>query len=111
MEKCNSILASSEPLKTTSKVTKNDACVLQNQVSMIKDHERLNWNDDVLYILQNLLVNIDAQGNLQKIVNLQTNVSATFSNQGFYWYAGKFLVSFFIIKNSLKQSLISRFSW
>ena len=38
--------------------------------------------------LQNLRVEIDAQGNLQHIVNLQKSFDVQFSSQGFYWYQG-----------------------
>jgi lysosomal alpha-mannosidase len=47
------------------KITANDECILQNQ---------------------NLRVEIDANGNLQHIVNLQKQFDIAFSNQGFYWY-------------------------
>jgi lysosomal alpha-mannosidase len=47
------------------KITKNDECILQNQ---------------------NLRVEIDAQGNLEHIVNLKKSFAVGFSGQGFYWY-------------------------
>ncbi|CAF1134082.1 unnamed protein product [Adineta steineri] len=46
-------------------ITKNEICILQNQ---------------------NFRIEIDEQGNLKRIINLQKNINITFSNQGFYWY-------------------------
>ncbi|CAF2976334.1 unnamed protein product [Rotaria socialis] len=49
------------------KITQNAECILENQ---------------------NIRVEIDAQGNLQHIVNLRKSVDVSFSSQGFYWYQG-----------------------
>ncbi|CAF4002973.1 unnamed protein product [Adineta steineri] len=46
-------------------ITKNEICILQNQ---------------------NFRIEIDEQGNLKRIINLQKNINITFLNQGFYWY-------------------------
>jgi lysosomal alpha-mannosidase len=54
-----------EAKKSKVKITENDECILTNQ---------------------NLRVEIDAQGNLEHIVNLQKSFSVAFSAQGFYWY-------------------------
>ncbi|CAF1668432.1 unnamed protein product [Rotaria magnacalcarata] len=51
--------------KSKVKITPNDECILQNQ---------------------NIRVEIDAQGNLQHIINLKQSIAVEFSNQGFYWY-------------------------
>jgi len=37
---------------------------------------------------QYLQVQIDSQGNLVKIVNLNKSISLPFTNQGLYWYEG-----------------------
>ncbi|CAF4389719.1 unnamed protein product, partial [Adineta steineri] len=47
------------------KITKSEICILQNQ---------------------NFRIEIDEQGNLKRIINLQKNINITFLNQGFYWY-------------------------
>jgi lysosomal alpha-mannosidase len=47
---------------------------------------KITENDECILLNQNLRVEIDAQGNLQHIVNLVKGFDITFSNQGFYWY-------------------------
>lgn len=37
---------------------------------------------------QYLQVEIDAQGNLVQIVNLNKSITVPFTSQGFYWYEG-----------------------
>ncbi len=39
-----------------------------------------------IYCLENLRIEIDNQGNLKRIGNLQKNINITFLNQGFYYY-------------------------
>jgi lysosomal alpha-mannosidase len=56
-----------QTVQSKVKVTENDACVLQNQY---------------------LRVEIDAQGNLVQIINLNKSLSVPFTSQGFYWYEG-----------------------
>lgn len=53
--------------KSNIKITTNEACTLQNA---------------------NLRVQIDEQGNLLQIVNINKSIGVSFSNQGFYWYQG-----------------------
>ena len=38
--------------------------------------------------LQNLRVEIDAQGNLQHIVNLNQSLAVSFTGDSLYWYQG-----------------------
>ncbi|CAF4980361.1 unnamed protein product [Rotaria sp. Silwood1] len=54
-------------VKSKIKITKNEACLLQNQ---------------------HLRVEIDDQGNLFRIVNLNRSITVPFTSQGFYWYEG-----------------------
>ena len=49
-----------------------------------------------LLFLQFVRVELDAQGNLLQIINLKSNISVSFLNQGFYWYQSKELFSKFI---------------
>ena len=80
--------ASDEQEESKVKITENEACTLTNQV--------IQTNKIITYIfssiLQYLRVEIDAQGNLQHIVNLQKSFDITFDAQGFYWYQSKSIV-------------------
>ena len=49
-----------------------------------------------LLFLQFVRVELDAQGNLLQIINLKSNISVSFLNQGFYWYQSKEPFSKFI---------------
>ncbi len=42
----------------------------------------------VFYHFQYLRVEVDDQGNLNAIVNLNKSIDVRFTNQGFYWYQG-----------------------
>jgi hypothetical protein len=42
----------------------------------------------VFYHFQYLQVQVDDQGNLVQIVNLNKSITVPFTNQGFYWYEG-----------------------
>jgi len=50
---------------------------------------------------QYLQVEIDSQGNLVQIVNLNKSITVPFNSQGFYWYEGmsitKMKNSFFLL--------------
>ncbi|CAF1682747.1 unnamed protein product, partial [Adineta ricciae] len=63
------------------KITKKEMCILQNQY---------------------LRVEIDEQGNLQQMINLQKNINLTFANHGFYWYEGKAIFSERRVKFSIQ---------
>jgi hypothetical protein len=60
------------------------------------DHKKLK---DIF--LQNLRVEIDAQGNLQRISNSKKGLDIAFSNQGLYWYQSTFIIINIIVDSSL----------
>jgi hypothetical protein len=47
-----------------------------------------NLSPLVFYHFQYLRVEVDDQGNLNAIVNLNKSIDVRFINQGFYWYQG-----------------------
>ncbi len=55
-----------------------------------KSSERINETrfHYSLYCFKNLRVEIDNQGNLHQIVNLNKSITVPFVTQGFYWYQG-----------------------
>ena len=42
----------------------------------------------ILSCLQNIQVNIDANGKINQINNLNKSINVQLSNQGFFWYQG-----------------------
>jgi len=73
--------------KSSVKITQNDACTLQNQVR--QQAQRIFFCMKFVFShFQYLQVQIDSQGNLVKIVNLNKSITIPFTNQGLYWYEG-----------------------
>jgi len=50
--------------------------------------KKSNISPLVFYHFQYLRVEVDDQGNLTAIVNLNKSITVRFINQGFYWYQG-----------------------
>ncbi len=48
----------------------------------------------VFYHFQYLQVQVDDQGNLVQISNLNKSINVPFTNQGFYWYEGMSITNF-----------------
>lgn len=81
---------SSEEIKPTTKVTTNQACILQNQVPC-RDREIRDKHDDWSNLLfQYVRLEFDEEGQLKNITDRETNRVLPFSSQGFYWYTSKF---------------------
>lgn len=73
----------------------NEACVLQNQVmKILKQYSKIMI---CCFLLQNLRVEFDDQGNLKNITNRNKNFTVRFSSQGFYWYTSKYKIFLFIL--------------